>query len=114
MHSLCCLKSDEREITFEKLVALPEPNIFLFETLRVKKFNRSTYVIDGAITIKEDLDDSMDFVAGAYNLVSGQYKKIIDKKFEHFCKSIWDPALKDYYNTRCAPFTNIPVFGKFC
>lgn len=53
----------------------------------------------------------MSFLVTAFNLVSGQYKKIFDKTFTNFCKTIWDPAIKDYYNKHCVPFTNIPKFG---
>ena len=78
--------------------ALPEPNLFAFDSLRVKKFNRTVYVLDGNLTVKKDLDDTMDFIATASSMTGNQYKKIIDRKYVGFCKALWDPKMKDFYN----------------
>ena len=65
----------------EKIEALPGPNIIVFYSLRVKKLNRTTYVINGELAEKADLDDSFSFTVIGFNQAGGQYKKIVDKKF---------------------------------
>ena len=58
-----------------------------------------------------DMDDSIDWTATANSMTGGQYKKIIDKKFLGWCKTVWDPrAEKAYANLRL--HSNFPEFGK--
>ena len=90
---------------------LPEPNVFAFDSLRVRKFNRTAYVVDGNLTVKKDLDDTMDFTGVANSMTGGQYKKIGDKKFVGWCKSMWIPNGKDYYNY-VRNHSNFPEHGK--
>ena len=90
---------------------LPEPNVFAIDTLRVKKFNRTVYVLDGNLTIQRDLDETVDFTSTASSMTGNQYKKIIDKKFVGWCKSMSDPRIEKYYNY-VRNHSNLPEFGK--
>ena len=101
---------EQREIIFERLEPLPEPNLFAFDSLRVKKFNRTTYVVDGIVTVKKDLDDTMDFTATINSMTGNQYKKIVDKKLVGWCKSMWDPKAESYYNY-VRNHSNFPEYG---
>ena len=94
----------------DKLDALPEPNIFAFDSLRVKKLNRSTYVMNGELTVKKDLDDSLSFTIAGLNQAGGQFKKILDKKFPKFCEAVWDKGMVDIYNDILLSST-FPPFG---
>ena len=77
----------------------------------MKKHNRTAYVVDGILTIKVNIDNSMDFSAAASSSTGGQYKKLIEKKYMKVCKSVWDPRVKAYYE-KFRNYTNFPEFGK--
>ena len=102
--------SDKYDIELLKIEPLPEPNVFVFDTLRVKKYNRSSYVIDGDLTITSTLDDSNDFVVTGNNFQGRQYKKLFDKKYKKYCTTIFDESFKKSYEKAVAT-SNLPKFG---
>ena len=102
--------SDKYDVELLKIEPLPEPNVFVFDTLRVKKYNRSIYVIDGDFTITSTLDDSNDFVIIGNNFQGRQYKKLFDKKYKKLCTTIFDESFKDSY-VKAVATSNLPKFG---
>lgn len=43
------------------------------------------------------LDDDIDMTIEAFNFQGGQYKKMLDKRFDKFCKSLYVEVIKGPY-----------------
>ena len=58
-----------------------------------------------------ETDDGVDLMIEAYNFQGGQYKKIVEKKLDHFCKSLYVDAYRsDYEKFNDASSDKVP-FG---
>ena len=86
------------EIALERMVPLPEPNIFKYDDFRVKKINRSTYVMNGHFEQLIDIDDSVSMEVMAANFQGGQYKHILKREYPKFCVAFWDETTKILYD----------------
>ena len=98
------------EIELEKIVASPDPNIFFFDSFRVKKYNRSTYVLSGELTLKEQLDNGLDVLIIAYYFQGGQYKKFIERLYKKACTSLYIEENREQYED-IMKYSNIGPFG---
>ena len=91
-------------------MTLPEPNILLFDTLRVKKYNRSTYVLNGNFTLKERFDDTLDVRFINYNFQGREYRKIFERFVPKLCSTIFVETFRKLYGTITA-HSDLPKFG---
>ena len=82
----------------ERMVTLPEPNIIKYETYRVKKYNRSTYVLNGKFEQKIDMGNDIAVELLGSNFLGGQYKQVMSRKHPRFCDALWDGTLRALYN----------------
>lgn len=80
------------------MTPLPDPNIMKYEDFRVKKINRSTYVMNGNFEHLIDMDDSISFEFLASNFQGGQYKHMFSRQFPKFCEAFWDEPTKPLYD----------------
>lgn len=55
------------------------------------------YVVTGKYNVKISIDDDIDMTVEAYNLQGGQYKKIVDRKLEKFCQTLYVDTFKGQY-----------------
>lgn len=112
--SLLVTFSRPYEIVVDKIEILEGDdgyNIFSFDTLKVKKFNRSAYVLTGDFTIKEDISDGdLTTLSEGFNFNAGQYKKIGDKRLENLCTILNQEKFKDTY-LDVKSHSNIPDWG---
>lgn len=60
--------------------------------------------------MKEQLDDSLDFLVIAYNFQGGQYKKIGEKKFKQICKTMYEEQYREQFDD-VKKFSNIFPHG---
>lgn len=97
-------------IELEKVVAFPEPNIVVFNSYKVRRVNRTTYALGGNITIKEDMDDTFNLFLVANNWQGTTYNKIIDKKFDGFCKMLYSAGFR-YKYMKLKKISNLPEHG---
>lgn len=63
----------------------------------MKKYNRSTYVLAGELTLKEQFDDGLDLLIIAYNFQGGQYKKFGEKWFKKLCVTMYEEQNRKEY-----------------
>ena len=72
-----------------------------------------SYVVNGVYTLKMPLDDSLSVSMNLYNFQGGQYKKMFDRKLDHYCKSMYKDEIKPHYEKFQASTTN-PTPWKAC
>ena len=102
--------SAKYELELERVEPLPEPNIVILDTFRVKKFNRSTYVLNGNFTLKERFDDTLDVRFINYNFQGREYRKIFERLIQKFCTSLFVEPLRKLYESFVA-HSDLPKFG---
>lgn len=59
-----------------------EDKIWKWESFRVKKYNRSTYALNGIYELKQPFTDEMILEIVGLNFNGGQYKKVFEKNLE--------------------------------
>ena len=82
-----------------------------FDTFRVRKYNRSIYVLNGDLELKEDIGDDVDVNIVAYNFQRGGYDKIGERKFVGICKSLFEEQYRSKYE-EAELFSNLKPFGE--
>ena len=102
--------SVEYEFEAERVEPLPEPNFLLFDTFRVKKYNRSTYVLNGNVTLRERIDDTVDALFVNYNMQGREYRKIFERKARKVCSTLFTTPFKKGYEN-IAAHSDLPKFG---
>ena len=102
--------SIEYEVELEKMVSLPGPNVLTFDTFRVKKYNRSTYVLNGNFSLSERLDDTADLRFVSYNFQGREYRKVFERFIPKLCSSLFRETFRKSYGVIVA-HSNFPKFG---
>ncbi|CAO1349063.1 unnamed protein product [Diamesa tonsa] len=88
------------EITIEKIETLlgDDDKIVTFDGLRVKKYNRTSYVLNGKYQLKMDMGDDIIMLVEGFNFQGGQYKKMGEKLIDQgLCKALYVDAFKSEY-----------------
>jgi hypothetical protein len=73
-----------------------DENMLLFKDLRIKKFNRTTYVLNGAYELRKPIHDEMTYLFEGFNLQGGQYKKMFENIQKKPCSFIFKPLHRKY------------------
>ncbi|KAG5680644.1 hypothetical protein PVAND_010138 [Polypedilum vanderplanki] len=62
--------------------------------LRIKKFNRTTYVADGMLRLKRKIDNSLRLGFKAYNMNGGQYKLMFGRLLGSACDQLYEDSMR--------------------
>lgn len=69
--------------------------------------------MNGKFTVKQDLGEDVDIHGAGFNLQGGQYKQMIEKSMENFCKSVYIEPSRTFFEYYQSHMTN-PVPWKTC
>ena len=94
----------------EKIVTLPGPNLILLDTFRVKKYNRSTYVLNGNFSLNDRVDDTVDALFVNYNFQGREYRKIFERLIRKVCTSLFVETFRKTYES-FVTHSDLPKFG---
>lgn len=73
-----------------------EDAMWNWESLRIRKLNRSTYAMDGIYVLKQPIHDGLTMNIFLLNHQGGQFKKIFEKAIEKPCSAAFQESTRKH------------------
>lgn len=105
------MKTYQTEIVFERFEALKGPEYKIaFDNFQVKKVNRTSYVLNGEISLNVDLNNGNDLLVTTFNFKANTYKKTAERTFFGWCNVTFDESMRSMWET-IEKSSNVKKFG---